>query len=93
MVLLISILCEESCLLVSWCVGDMCDMAASDEDRGWSRRPGAENRDGQAQVGYSVAGRSEGRVMSCVVCTVNMEMRSTGFLVEPQNQGRQFLPV
>jgi hypothetical protein len=40
------------------------------------------------QVGYSVAGRSRGRVASCLVCTVHVETRSTGFLVEPQNQGR-----
>jgi hypothetical protein len=46
--------------------------------------------DGQAQVRYSVAGRSGGRVTSCVICTVHMEIRSTGFLVEPQNQGRWF---
>jgi hypothetical protein len=26
--------------------------------------------------------------MSCVVCTVHKEMRSAGFLVETQNQGR-----
>jgi hypothetical protein len=45
-------------------------------------------RDGQAQVGYSMAGRLGGQVISCVVCTVHVEMRSTGFLVEPQNQGR-----
>jgi hypothetical protein len=44
--------------------------------------------DGQAQVGYSVAGRSEGWVMPCVVYTVHVETRSAGFLVEPQNQGR-----
>jgi hypothetical protein len=44
--------------------------------------------DSRAQVGYSVAGRSGGRVTPCVVCTVHMEMRSTYFLVEPQNQGR-----
>jgi hypothetical protein len=31
-----------------------------------------------AQVGYSVAGRSRGRVAPC-------------FLIEPQNQGRQFV--
>jgi hypothetical protein len=43
--------------------------------------------DGQAQVGYSVVGRSEGRMTSCAVCTVHKEMRSTCFLVEPQNQG------
>jgi hypothetical protein len=44
-----------------------------------------------AQVGYSVTGRSRGRVAPCAVCTVHMEMRSVGFLVEPQNQGRQFV--
>jgi hypothetical protein len=45
--------------------------------------------DGQAQVGYSVARRSRGRVISCAVCTVHMEMRSASFLVDPQNQGRR----
>jgi hypothetical protein len=45
--------------------------------------------DGQAQVGYSVAGRSRGMVMPCVVCTKHKETRSMGFLVEPQNQGRR----
>jgi hypothetical protein len=44
-----------------------------------------------AQVGYSVAGRSRGRVTPCAVCTVHVEMRNTGFLVEPQNQGRRFV--
>jgi hypothetical protein len=29
--------------------------------------------------------------MPCVVCTVHKEMRSMGFLVEPQNQGRWFV--
>jgi hypothetical protein len=38
-----------------------------------------------AQVGYSVAGRSRGPATPCVVCTVHVEMRSAGFLVEPQN--------
>jgi hypothetical protein len=33
--------CGESCLLVSWCVGDKCDMAGSDEHLGRSRRPDA----------------------------------------------------
>jgi hypothetical protein len=42
------------------------------------------------QVGNSVAGRSRGQVTSCTVCTVHVEMRSAGFLVEPQNQGRRF---
>jgi hypothetical protein len=38
------ILCGESRLLVLWCVADRCDMAGSDEDRGRSRRPSAEDR-------------------------------------------------
>ena len=44
-----------------------------------------------AQVGYSVARRSRGRVALCAVCTVHMETRSAGFLVEPQNQGLRFV--
>jgi hypothetical protein len=36
--------CGESCLLVSWCAGGRCSMACNDEDRGRSRRPGAEDR-------------------------------------------------
>jgi hypothetical protein len=34
--------CGESRLLISWCVGDRCDMAGSDEDLGRSRRPDAD---------------------------------------------------
>jgi hypothetical protein len=41
-----------------------------------------------AQVEYSVVGRSRDRVTPCAVCTVHVETRSAGFLVEPQNQGR-----
>jgi hypothetical protein len=44
-----------------------------------------------AEVGYSMAGRSRGWVAPSAVCTVHVEMRSTGFLVKPQNQGRQFV--
>jgi hypothetical protein len=44
-----------------------------------------------AQVGYSMAGRLRGRVASCAVCTCHVETRSTGFLVELQNQGRRFV--
>jgi hypothetical protein len=44
-----------------------------------------------AQVGYSVAGRSRGRMSPCAVCTMHVEMRSANFLVEPQNQGRWFV--
>jgi hypothetical protein len=44
-----------------------------------------------AHVGYSEAGRSRGRVAPCAVCTWHEETRSVGFLVEPQNQGWQFV--
>jgi hypothetical protein len=32
-----------------------------------------------------------GRVAPCVICTVHVETRSSGFLVEPQNQCRLFV--
>jgi hypothetical protein len=35
---------EESRLLVSWCACGSCGMVCSDEDRGRSRRPDAEDR-------------------------------------------------
>jgi hypothetical protein len=82
---------RESCFLVSWCEGGRCGMVGSDEHHGRSRRPGVEDRDSQAQVGYSLARRSRGRVTLCVVYTMHMETRSIGFLIEPQNQGLQFV--
>jgi hypothetical protein len=45
-------------------------------------------RDGQAQVRYSVAGWSGGRVTLCAVSTMHKKTRSASFLVEPQTQGR-----
>jgi hypothetical protein len=44
----------------------------------WCRGPGM-----IAQVGYSVVGRSRGRVTPCAVYTMHVETRSAGFLVEP----------
>jgi hypothetical protein len=44
-----------------------------------------------AQIGYSMAEQSGGRMTGCVVYTVHVEMRSASFLVEPQNQGRRFV--
>jgi hypothetical protein len=41
----ISVLFGESHLLVSWCAGGRCGMAGSNEDRGRSRRPDAEDRE------------------------------------------------
>jgi hypothetical protein len=49
--------------------------------------------DGQAQVRYSVVGRSRGRVTLCAICTLHKETKSTCLFVWPQNQDRQFLPV
>jgi hypothetical protein len=45
-----------------------------------------------AQVGYSMVGRSRGRVAPCAVCTWHVETRSASFLVEPQNQGHVVAP-
>jgi hypothetical protein len=36
--------------------------------------------DGQAQVRYSVAGQSRGRVTLCAVCIMHKKTRSTDFL-------------
>jgi hypothetical protein len=44
-------------------------------------------RDGHAQVRYSVTERLRGRVTLCAIYIVYKEMRSVGFLVQPQNQG------
>jgi hypothetical protein len=40
----LSCLCEKSCLLVSCCAGDRCDMTDNDEDHNRSKRPSVENR-------------------------------------------------
>jgi hypothetical protein len=50
----------ESRLLVSWCADGRCDMADSDEDRGRSTRPGAEDR-GWSSTGRVLGGRAIGR--------------------------------
>jgi hypothetical protein len=47
---------RESPLLVSWCAGGRCGMVCSDEDRGRSRRPRAEDRDGR--TGWILGGRA-----------------------------------
>jgi hypothetical protein len=49
----------ESRLLVSWCAGDRCGMACSDEDRGGSRRPSAEDRRWSHRSGTSWRGGRE----------------------------------
>jgi hypothetical protein len=52
--------CGESSLIVSWCVGDRCDMAGSDENHGNSRRPSAEDR-GWSSTGLVLGGQMIGR--------------------------------
>jgi hypothetical protein len=47
-------------LLVSWCAGSRCDMVASDEDRGRSRSPGAENQ-GWSSIAWILGGQTIGR--------------------------------
>jgi hypothetical protein len=47
-------------------------------------------RTGDGRTGRVVE-RSRGQVTLCAVCTVHVEMRSVGFLIEPQNQGRWFV--
>jgi hypothetical protein len=49
----------ESCLLVSWCAGGRCGMTCSDEDRGRSRRPGAEDRRWSHRLGTRWPGGRE----------------------------------
>jgi hypothetical protein len=44
-----------------------------------------------AQIEYSMAERSRGRVTSFMICTVHVETRSAGFLIESQNQGLRFV--
>jgi hypothetical protein len=78
----------ESRLFVSWCAGDRCGMTCSDEDRGRSRRPSAEDRGWSHRSGTRW---SSGRVALCAVCIWHVETRSAGFLIEPQNQGRRFM--
>jgi hypothetical protein len=48
-------------------------------------------RIGDSRIGYSVAGRSRGRVTSCAVCIVYVKTKSVSFLVESQNQGQWFV--
>jgi hypothetical protein len=51
--------CGESRLLVSWCAGDRCGMVCSDEDRGRSRRPGAEEQGWSNKSGTRLPGDRE----------------------------------
>jgi hypothetical protein len=54
--IIIFVLFGKSCLLVSWCAGDRCNMTGSDEDHGKSRRLGTEDR-GWSGIGRVLGGR------------------------------------
>jgi hypothetical protein len=69
-------------------------MVNSDKDRGRSRRTDTEDRGWSSTgrvIGSRTIGRSGGRVTSCAVCTVHVEMRSASFLLETQNQDCRFV--
>jgi hypothetical protein len=55
----------ESCLLVSWCAAGRCGMACSNENRGRSRRPGAEDRRWSHRLDTRWPGDRE---VGCAVC-------------------------
>jgi hypothetical protein len=86
-------LCGESCLLVSWWVGDRCDITGSDEDLDRSRRPGAEDRRWLSTyrvLGGRMIGRSDDAVCGLyraqgdeerVFLSWALKPRSAGFLV------------
>jgi hypothetical protein len=95
----------ESCLLVSWCAGGRCSMACSDEDRGRSRRPSAEDRGWSHRSGTRWPGSRDvwwRRVRSAPgtwrlgawVSWLSLKTKVISFLlVWPQNQWRRFSPV
>jgi hypothetical protein len=60
-------------LLVSWCASDRCGMVGSDEDRGKSSRPGAEDW-GWPSIGRVLGGRMIGR-SGDIVCNLHRERR------------------
>jgi hypothetical protein len=62
---------RKSCLLVSWCAGGRCNMTCSDEDRGRSRRPGAEDQRWSHRSGTRWPGNQEvgWRCMRSAPCT------------------------
>jgi hypothetical protein len=70
----------ESRLLFSWCVGGRCGMTCSDENRGRSRRPGAEDQDdrtGRVLGGWAVE-RSGDAVCSLHLARKDYERKFLG---------------
>jgi hypothetical protein len=88
----IFISCRESCLLVSWCAGDMCGMTGNGENHGRSRMPcvvytvHVETR----SAGFLVEPQNQG-----LWFVSGLASKPLGrFLpVWPQNRWQRFLPV
>jgi hypothetical protein len=77
-------------LLLSWCVGNRCDMAGSDEDLGRSRRPDVEDW-GWSSTSRVLGGRTIGR-SDDVVCSLHRaqgdeERGFLGFSSKPRSTG------
>jgi hypothetical protein len=81
-ILLLSILCGESCILILWCVGDRCDMADNDEDLGKGRRQGVEDR----------RWSSIGRVLGLHRAQGDEERMFLGLASEPRSTVSRFMP-
>jgi hypothetical protein len=78
----------ESRLLFSWGAGGRCGMTCSDEDRGKSRRPGAEDRGWSHSSGTRWPGGREVGWRCVRSASGTWRLEVWVFLVEPQNQGR-----
>jgi hypothetical protein len=76
-------------LLVSWCAGGRCGMACSDEDRGRSRRPGAEERGWSHMLSTRWLGDREvgGCCMRSAPCTWRREARISWFSLKTMVDG------
>jgi hypothetical protein len=84
------IMCGETYLLVSWCVGGRCDMVGNDDNWGRSRRLGAEDR-GWLGTSRVLSGWMIGRTGDAV-CDLHRTRVGDGFsMVWPQNHYDSFL--
>jgi hypothetical protein len=95
----------ESRLPVSWCAGDRCGLACSDEDHGRSRRPSAEDRrwshrSGTQRPGNREVGWRRVRSASCTwrrgarVSWLSLKTKVDGLsVVWPQNHWDGFSSV
>jgi hypothetical protein len=86
--LCLSILCGESCLFILWCAGNRCGMVGCDDDYGWTRRPGVEDR-GWSSIDHILGGQMIERLCD-VVCGLHRaqgdeEHRFIGLALKPKS--------